>query len=128
MPSFTLPDHVTVDPDTLQAIAKQHGLDGTSVERLPDTGIFNAIYRLGQDAILRVPRNHPDFVAHGYREAGAVPGRSWGERPLPMLLEVLRFFLDPPDDRWRAVGPIESLPASLQAMSSPTGSRGAAHV
>jgi len=28
---------------------------------------------------------------------GAEPGRSWAERPLAMLLEVLRFSLDPSD-------------------------------
>jgi hypothetical protein len=28
------------------------------------------------------------------------------ERPLPMLLEVLRSFLEPPDDRWQALGPV----------------------
>ena len=27
---------------------------------------------------------------------GAVPGRSWAERPVPMLLETLRFFTDSP--------------------------------
>ncbi|MFN8632241.1 MAG: hypothetical protein U0893_00195 [Chloroflexota bacterium] len=25
--------------------------------------------------------------------------------PLPMLPEIMRFFADPPDERWRAVGP-----------------------
>jgi hypothetical protein len=45
---------------------------------------------------------------------GCVPGRSWAERPLPMLLEVLRFFADPPDDRLRQLGPGEArdLPSS----------------
>jgi aminoglycoside phosphotransferase (APT) family kinase protein len=28
------------------------------------------------------------------------PGRSWAERPLGMLLEVMRFSLDPPGERW----------------------------
>jgi len=29
------------------------------------------------------------------------PGLSWAERPTAMLLEILRFFLDPPEERWR---------------------------
>src|SRR5262249_19074523 len=41
---------------------------------------------------------------------GAVPSRSWAERPLAMLLEVLRFFADPPDERWRELGPIVPAP------------------
>jgi hypothetical protein len=28
------------------------------------------------------------------------PGRSWAERPLGMLLDVIRFSLDPPGERW----------------------------
>jgi len=39
---------------------------------------------------------------------------------------VLRFFLDPPDERWRAVGPIEQPPGSFRP--SPIWSGGAAHV
>lgn len=70
---FTLPDHVDVSPNTLAAIAARHGLDATDVERLPETGIFNAIYRLGDGAILRIPRNHPKFVAAARHEAVAVP-------------------------------------------------------
>ena len=86
MPSFTLPDHVAIDAETLQAIAMRHNLDGTTIERLPETGIINAIYRVGQDAILRVPRNHPDFVAHSFREAAVVPAaRAAGVRT-PALL------------------------------------------
>lgn len=86
MPSFRLPDYVAIDAETLQAIAKLHGLRGATVERLPETGIINAIYRLGETAILRVPRNHPDFIAHSYREAVAVPAaRAAGVRT-PALL------------------------------------------
>jgi hypothetical protein len=38
---------------------------------------------------------------------GAAVGLSWAERPLPMLLEVLRFFMEPPDDRWYALSPVK---------------------
>src|SRR5439155_20941563 len=53
---------------------------------------------------------------------GAVPGRSWGERPLAMLLEVLRFFADPPDDRWRKLGPIVPS-ARTRLLAAEAGSR-----
>jgi hypothetical protein len=36
---------------------------------------------------------------------GAVPGRSWAERPLAMLFEILRFFLADPDERWADLAP-----------------------
>jgi hypothetical protein len=36
---------------------------------------------------------------------GAAPGRSRGERPLAMPLDVRRFFLDRPPERWRAPAP-----------------------
>lgn len=29
------------------------------------------------------------------------PGVSWAEHPAAMLLEILRFFLDPPEGPWR---------------------------
>ena len=31
---------------------------------------------------------------------GPLPGWSWAERPLPMLLDVLRFFVDAPGGAW----------------------------
>ena len=70
---FTLPDHVDVSPETLHQIANRHGVDGASVERLPETVIFNAIYRLGDGTILRIPRNHPTFIQAARNEAVAVP-------------------------------------------------------
>jgi aminoglycoside phosphotransferase (APT) family kinase protein len=33
------------------------------------------------------------------------PGRSWAERPVAMFIEVLRFFLEGPGERWRALAP-----------------------
>ena len=36
---------------------------------------------------------------------GAVPGRSWAERPLAMLFEIFRFFLAEPGVRWADLGP-----------------------
>lgn len=36
---------------------------------------------------------------------GAAPGTTWGERPVAWLTDLLRFFSDPPNDRWRALAP-----------------------
>jgi hypothetical protein len=36
---------------------------------------------------------------------GAAPGLSWGERPIAMLLDVLRFLLEPPGEPWRSLRP-----------------------
>ncbi len=41
--------------------------------QLPETGIFNAVYLLGEHHVLRIPRNHPKHVEALYREAIAVP-------------------------------------------------------
>lgn len=36
---------------------------------------------------------------------GAAPGTSWGERPVAWLIDLLRFFSDPPE-RWRPLAPL----------------------
>lgn len=36
---------------------------------------------------------------------GAAPHCSWGERPVAWFADLVRFFVDPPGRRWRAVGP-----------------------
>lgn len=77
--TFTQPDHVAIDAQTLRAIADRHGLDGSDVERLPETGIFNAIFRLGDGATLRTPRHHSDSIA-ARSEAVAVPAARAGGR------------------------------------------------
>jgi len=83
---FTLPEHVEVSADTLRAIADRHRIDSSTVVRLPETGIFNAIYRLGDDAILRIPRNHPKFVEAARHEAVAVPAARAAGVLTPRLL------------------------------------------
>src|SRR5687767_5916883 len=82
-----LPDHVDVSPETLSALAFRYGADTADVARLPETGIFNAIYRLGDGAILRIPRNHPKFVAAACHEAIAVPAARATGVVTPRLLE-----------------------------------------
>jgi hypothetical protein len=36
---------------------------------------------------------------------GPQPNLSWAERPMGMILDVLRFFVDPPGKRWRLLSP-----------------------
>ena len=73
MATFSLPDFPEVRTETLRSIAKRHGLDARAFSILPEVGVFNAIYLLGEDFILRVPRCHPAFVAAARKEAIAVP-------------------------------------------------------
>lgn len=74
-----------VETATLQEIARRYG--ERDVRRLPQIGMFNALYALGQNLILRVPRDHPDFVAATAREAVASPlARKAGVRT-PALVE-----------------------------------------
>jgi aminoglycoside phosphotransferase (APT) family kinase protein len=41
---------------------------------------------------------------------GPQPGKSWGERPLGYLLDILRFLLETEDERWRALAPDRTRP------------------
>src|SRR5206468_5722961 len=123
-----LPDHTPVSPAAVRAIAERHGLPADRLVPLPTTGIINAVYLLGDDLVLRVPRNHPAHVAQARREAGAIPiARVAGVRtpalvafddsldllPVPYLiverihgepLEALRPELADASETWREVG------------------------
>lgn len=68
-----LPDHVPVSPEAARAIADRHGLGDRSLVRLTDTGIINAVYLLGDDLVLRVPRHHEAHAAQARAEAVAIP-------------------------------------------------------
>jgi len=81
-----LPAFPKVSTKILHAIAERYELDARSFSRLPEVGIFNAIYALGSDVILRIPRNHPAFTAAARKEAVVVPAaRAAGVRT-PTLL------------------------------------------
>ncbi len=43
----------------------------------------------------------------GVLPRGAARDCAWGERPVAWLIDLMRFFLNPPGERWRAVGPAE---------------------
>ena len=70
---MNLPDPVRVSDAALAVIVERHGLSSASIEALPVAGIINTVYALGDDLVLRVPRNHPTHVDHAYREAAAIP-------------------------------------------------------
>jgi aminoglycoside phosphotransferase (APT) family kinase protein len=68
-----LPDFPSMPAGTLEAISERHGLRVADVSRLRDVGIFNAIYLLGSEYVLRVPRDAPPFVSAIRKESVAVP-------------------------------------------------------
>ncbi len=42
-------------------------------------------------------------LALGAMPRGAAPGLAWGERPVGWMIDLLRFFIDPPNLRWRGL-------------------------
>jgi len=81
------PPHTDASIEALRAVASRHGIPPDTVTRLPDTGIFNAIYLLGDEHILRVPRRHPAHYQALYNESVAVPlARSLGVRTPALLI------------------------------------------
>jgi aminoglycoside phosphotransferase (APT) family kinase protein len=60
--------------EVLQAVASRHGLEADRPPvQLPETGIYNAVYLVGEQHVLRIPRNHPKHIEALYREAIIVP-------------------------------------------------------
>jgi aminoglycoside phosphotransferase (APT) family kinase protein len=68
-----LPAAVPIPDDALAAIRKRFGLPRVGLQPFPHAGIINSVYVLGNDLVLRVPRNHPAHVAQAYREATTIP-------------------------------------------------------
>ncbi|MEO7909164.1 MAG: aminoglycoside phosphotransferase family protein [Roseiflexaceae bacterium] len=83
---MSLPDFPTVSSDTLRMIAEHHQLSAHTFEPLPSSGVFNAIYRLSNDLILRIPRDHPHFVTAITKESSAVPAARTAGVRTPRLL------------------------------------------
>lgn len=80
-----LPPFAPMTDAGLLAVARRHGT--SEVTPLPATGIFNALYAVGEHLILRVPRNHPAFLDALSKEPLAVPfARAAGVRT-PALIE-----------------------------------------
>ena len=68
-----LPEFPQVSTEVLRAIAMRHGLEAKDFSRLRNVGIFNAIYLLGSEHVLRIPRDAPPFVEAIRKESIAVP-------------------------------------------------------
>lgn len=70
--ALNLPEFPTFTRERLEEVLVRHGLTGHALVRLPNVGIFNAIFTVGDSLILRVPRQHPAFVEAILKEAHAV--------------------------------------------------------
>jgi aminoglycoside phosphotransferase (APT) family kinase protein len=68
-----LPVFPEVTIQILEQISDRHGFHTRQYSSLPSIGVFNAIYLLGDELVLRVPRNHPHFVSAITKESIAVP-------------------------------------------------------
>src|SRR5918993_3718378 len=68
-----LPDFPLMPAETLDAIRERPDLRAGEISPSKDAGIFNAIYLVGNEYILRVPRDAPPFVAAISKESVAVP-------------------------------------------------------
>lgn len=86
MAPFSPPPFPEVDGEALREISRRHGLAAIATGPLPEVWIFNRIYPVGDDLVLRVPRNGPAFVAAGLKERVAVPAaRAAGVRAQAMV-------------------------------------------
>lgn len=65
-----LPDLPVMTAEALNIIAERH--HASYVKKLPDLGMFNGIFALGDDLILRVPRDNPFPISKTYNEQVAV--------------------------------------------------------
>ncbi len=65
------PDFPELKPEQLETVARQYG--AKTWTQLPQIGICNRVFLLGQDLILRVPRQVPNFIAALKRESIALP-------------------------------------------------------
>jgi aminoglycoside phosphotransferase (APT) family kinase protein len=68
-----LPPFPDISPETLRRTAKRHELPTEPITALPAAGIFNRIYLLGPDHVLRIPRHAAPFTAALRKEPLAVP-------------------------------------------------------
>jgi hypothetical protein len=52
-----LPDFPPISGETLEAIGERHNLRAGEISPSKDAGIFNAIYLVGGEYVLRIPRD-----------------------------------------------------------------------
>jgi Phosphotransferase enzyme family len=70
---LNLPDFPLLERDALVRIAWRFGVSPDRISSLPQVGICNAIFALGDDLILRVPSAHEAHTSAIRREAVTVP-------------------------------------------------------
>ena len=70
----------------LLAICERHGFARGPFGRLPSTGVVNAIYTVGDDVVLRVPKDAPGTLADTFTESVAVPAAMAAGVRTPALL------------------------------------------
>lgn len=70
---LALPEHYDLPLEAVCTLAEEFGLPAAAVQRLPDVGLTNAIYALGEDLVLRVPRQGERFSRCLKQEAAVVP-------------------------------------------------------
>ncbi len=83
---MNLPAFPDVSATTIYSIIERHHLGVDTFRQLPEVGIFIAIYLLGNAVILRIPRNHPAFIAAARKEAVAVPAARKAGVRTPQLI------------------------------------------
>jgi len=57
----------------LEAVCAKHGLDGQAITAQAATGVINTIYLVGDELVLRVPRNIEAGIDHTLTESVAAP-------------------------------------------------------
>lgn len=72
--------------DQLRRVAEKHGFAGALVQPMEATGVANAIFAIGDDAVLRVPKSHEDMIADTYTESVAAPAAYAAGVRTPALL------------------------------------------
>ena len=81
-----LPALTQVPDEALRAIAERHCPAARTFTRLPEIGIFNSVFLLGDGLVLRVPRDDPLFIYAIEKEVIAVPAaRTAGVRTPPII-------------------------------------------
>lgn len=81
------PPFPTVTQEHLHAIAERHDIEADTFLLLPQVGIFNKIYQIGENFILRIGREHPKSFMVAQVEATAVPlARMAGVRTPELLV------------------------------------------
>ncbi|MBS1714533.1 MAG: aminoglycoside phosphotransferase family protein [Armatimonadetes bacterium] len=73
-----------VRPDQARAFSHKHGLVG-EWHRIASRGIVHSVYRVG-DAVVKIPRDHPEWVCDTLTEAVAVPAVVAAGVPTPKLI------------------------------------------